>query len=72
MIKAAGAVLWREADGDVEIAVVHRLRSDDWSLPKGKLDRGETIPACAARERALMAAPPAAKFFTICSVTSAG
>ena len=50
MIKAAGAVLWREADGDVEIAVVHRLRYDDWSLPKGKLDRGETIPACAARE----------------------
>lgn len=50
MIKAAGAVLWREADGDVEIAVVHRQRYDDWSLPKGKLDRGETIPACAARE----------------------
>lgn len=50
MIKAAGAVLWREADGDVEIAVVHRLRYDDWSLPKGKLDRGETIPACAVRE----------------------
>jgi 8-oxo-dGTP pyrophosphatase MutT (NUDIX family) len=50
VIKAAGAVLWREADGDVEIAVVHRQRYDDWSLPKGKLDRGETIPACAARE----------------------
>jgi 8-oxo-dGTP pyrophosphatase MutT (NUDIX family) len=50
VIKAAGAVLWREADGDVEIAVVHRRRYDDWSLPKGKLDRGETIPACAARE----------------------
>ncbi|MDX8035239.1 NUDIX hydrolase [Lentzea sp. BCCO 10_0856] len=49
-MKAAGAVLWREADGDVEIAVVHRQRYDDWSLPKGKLDRGETIPACAARE----------------------
>jgi 8-oxo-dGTP diphosphatase len=50
VIKAAGAVLWREADGDVEIAVVHRQRYDDWSLPKGKLDRGETIPACVARE----------------------
>lgn len=50
MIKAAGAVLWRDADGDVEVAVVHRRRYDDWSLPKGKLDRGETIPACAARE----------------------
>jgi 8-oxo-dGTP pyrophosphatase MutT (NUDIX family) len=50
VIKAAGAVLWREADGDVEIAVVHRSRYDDWSLPKGKLDHGETIPACATRE----------------------
>ncbi|GLY53992.1 NUDIX hydrolase [Lentzea sp. NBRC 102530] len=50
MIKAAGAVLWRDADGDVEVAVVHRQRYDDWSLPKGKLDPGETIPACAVRE----------------------
>lgn len=50
MIKAAGAVLWRDADGDVEVAIVHRLRYDDWSLPKGKLDHGETIPACAVRE----------------------
>jgi 8-oxo-dGTP pyrophosphatase MutT (NUDIX family)/phosphohistidine phosphatase SixA len=50
VIKAAGAVLWRDADGDVEVAVVHRQRYDDWSLPKGKLDKGETIPACVARE----------------------
>ncbi len=50
MIKAAGAVLWRDAGGDVEVAVVHRQRYDDWSLPKGKLDEGETIPACAVRE----------------------
>ncbi|MET9225124.1 NUDIX hydrolase [Lentzea sp. NPDC003310] len=49
-MKAAGAVLWRDADGDVEVAVVHRQRYDDWSLPKGKLDQGETIPACAVRE----------------------
>jgi 8-oxo-dGTP diphosphatase len=50
VIKAAGAVLWRDADGNVEVAVVHRQRYDDWSLPKGKLDPGETIPACAVRE----------------------
>ncbi|MFD9703610.1 NUDIX domain-containing protein [Lentzea sp. NPDC059081] len=49
-MKAAGAVLWRDAGGDVEVAVVHRQRYDDWSLPKGKLDPGETIPACAVRE----------------------
>jgi 8-oxo-(d)GTP phosphatase len=50
VIKAAGAVLWRDAGGNVEVAVVHRQRYDDWSLPKGKLDHGETIPACAVRE----------------------
>ena len=46
-IWAAGAVVWRE-DGD--IAVVHRPRYDDWSFPKGKLERGETMPFAAVRE----------------------
>jgi 8-oxo-dGTP diphosphatase len=32
------------------IAVVHRPRYDDWSLPKGKLERGESMPAAAVRE----------------------
>jgi 8-oxo-(d)GTP phosphatase len=45
-ILAAGAVLWR---GD-EIALVHRPRYDDWSLPKGKLDAGESLAAAAVRE----------------------
>ncbi|MGB8390114.1 NUDIX hydrolase, partial [Mycobacterium sp.] len=54
-IYAAGAVLWRpgnagSADLDVEIAVIHRPRYDDWSLPKGKVDPGETAPAAAVRE----------------------
>lgn len=48
-IRAAGAVLWRD-EGAVEVAVVHRPRYDDWSLPKGKLDAGETVPAAAVRE----------------------
>ncbi|MFC4000597.1 NUDIX domain-containing protein [Prauserella oleivorans] len=48
---AAGAVLWRPAgSGELEIAVVHRPRYDDWSLPKGKLDPGETPPVAAVRE----------------------
>lgn len=34
----------------VEIAVVHRPRYDDWSLPKGKVDHGENIPQTAHRE----------------------
>ncbi|EUA03747.1 NUDIX domain protein [Mycobacterium kansasii 662] len=49
---AAGAVLWRpgKAKGAVEIAVIHRPRYDDWSLPKGKVDPGETTAVAAVRE----------------------
>ena len=32
------------------MAIIHRPRYDDWSLPKGKLDAGETEPAAAVRE----------------------
>ena len=49
-VKAAGGVVWRRGDGGVEVAVVHRPRYDDWSLPKGKLDRGEEWEAAAVRE----------------------
>jgi 8-oxo-dGTP diphosphatase len=51
-VLAAGAVLWRP-NGDPaapEIAIIHRPRYDDWSLPKGKLDPGETEPVTAVRE----------------------
>ncbi|MGH3862289.1 NUDIX hydrolase [Actinokineospora sp.] len=48
-ILAAGAVLWRRA-AEVEIAVVHRPRYRDWTLPKGKLDEGESRYAAAVRE----------------------
>ncbi|WP_246258210.1 NUDIX hydrolase [Amycolatopsis anabasis] len=49
-ILAGGAALWRQGEGGLEVAVVHRPRYDDWSLPKGKVDRGETIQAAAVRE----------------------
>ena len=54
-IFAAGAVLWRPCDtessaDDPLVAVVHRPRYDDWSLPKGKVDPGETEPVTAVRE----------------------
>ena len=49
-VRAAGGVLWREVDGRVLVAVVHRPRYDDWSLPKGKLDPGELEAAAAVRE----------------------
>ena len=50
-VKASGGVVWRRAgDGSVELVVVHRPRYDDWSLPKGKLDPGESWEAAALRE----------------------
>jgi 8-oxo-(d)GTP phosphatase len=50
-VLAAGAVLWRAGRaGSPEVAVVHRPRYDDWSLPKGKAGRGELLPATAVRE----------------------
>jgi 8-oxo-(d)GTP phosphatase len=50
-IAAAGGVVWRPcADADLEVAVAHRPRYDDWSLPKGKLDRGEHALPAAVRE----------------------
>jgi 8-oxo-dGTP diphosphatase len=45
-IRAAGGVVLR----DGRIAVVHRPRYDDWSLPKGKLDPGESWEQAALRE----------------------
>ncbi|WP_024806537.1 bifunctional NUDIX hydrolase/histidine phosphatase family protein [Nocardia sp. BMG51109] len=51
-IFAAGAVLWRRATGGgaIEVALVHRPKYNDWSLPKGKIDPGETPMVTAVRE----------------------
>ncbi|MEV6058536.1 NUDIX domain-containing protein [Nocardia asteroides] len=49
-IHAAGAVLWRDGGAGPEIAVIHRPKYGDWSLPKGKLDPGETPVVAAVRE----------------------
>ena len=44
-------MLWRESSaGEIEVALVHRPRYGDWSLPKGKIDENETALACAYRE----------------------
>jgi 8-oxo-dGTP diphosphatase len=50
VVRAAGVVLWRPTGAGLEIAVVHRPKYDDWSLPKGKVDPGEHLLACAVRE----------------------
>ena len=51
LVLAAGGVVWRrDRDGGLEVVLVHRPRYDDWSLPKGKLDPGETDEEAALRE----------------------
>ncbi len=52
IVLAAGGVLWRPGhrESGEEVAVIHRPRYDDWSLPKGKVDPGETEPVTAVRE----------------------
>jgi 8-oxo-(d)GTP phosphatase len=50
-IRAAGGIVWRTGEnGVVEIALVHRPKYDDWTLPKGKPHPGETEEETAARE----------------------
>lgn len=51
MIKAAGAVLWREETPfELEVLLVHRPQYDDWSFPKGKIDDEESSIAASFRE----------------------
>jgi 8-oxo-dGTP diphosphatase len=40
----------RDGDGALEVLLVHRPRYDDWTLPKGKLHRGESHEEGALRE----------------------
>lgn len=49
-VEAAGGVLWRERGGERDFAVIHRPKYDDWTLPKGKLDPGESHEQAALRE----------------------
>ena len=49
-VEAAGGIVCRTVDGVLQVAVVHRPRYDDWSLPKGKIEIGETALLAAVRE----------------------
>jgi 8-oxo-dGTP diphosphatase len=49
-VRAAGGVVVRPSPSGPEVLLVHRPRYDDWSLPKGKRDPGETDEQCAVRE----------------------
>jgi 8-oxo-dGTP diphosphatase len=50
LVEAAGGIVWREQHGEAQVLLVHRPRYDDWSLPKGKADPGETPEQTALRE----------------------
>jgi 8-oxo-dGTP diphosphatase len=49
-VRAAGGVIVRDAGGSREVAVIHRPKYMDWSLPKGKLEPGESWENAALRE----------------------
>jgi 8-oxo-dGTP diphosphatase len=46
-VKAAGGVV---LDEHGHVVLVHRPKYDDWTLPKGKLDPGESFEEAAVRE----------------------
>ena len=56
IIKAAGGVIWRKRTSSnttgsaIEVLLIHRSKYDDWTLPKGKADPGESLPETAVRE----------------------
>jgi 8-oxo-dGTP diphosphatase len=49
-VVAGGAILWRKEKGELRVLMIHRSRYDDWSWPKGKLDKGESVSEAAVRE----------------------
>lgn len=49
-VYAAGCVVWRKIDGKMHILVVHRTQYGDVTIPKGKVDPGESLPQTAVRE----------------------
>jgi 8-oxo-dGTP diphosphatase len=50
LVRAAGGLVWRKEAGAPRLAVIHRPKHGDWSLPKGKLEDGESFPQAAVRE----------------------
>ncbi|HAB17133.1 MAG TPA: NUDIX hydrolase [Verrucomicrobiota bacterium] len=50
--RAAGGLVWRRGPSGPELVLIRRDRHgfDEWSLPKGKLDPGESYAEAALRE----------------------
>lgn len=49
-IIAAGGVVLERTNNQVRVVLIHRPKYDDWSLPKGKAEPGESISQTALRE----------------------
>jgi 8-oxo-dGTP diphosphatase len=47
---SAGGVVYRPNGSDTDIALIYRTRHDDWSLPKGHIEPGESREQAALRE----------------------
>jgi 8-oxo-dGTP diphosphatase len=50
VIQAAGGIIWKKEGNEKKLAVVHRHKHNDWSLPKGKVDKNENWKKTALRE----------------------
>ena len=50
LLQSAGAVVLAGEGAGRRVAVLHRRGPDEWRLPKGKLEPGETPAQAAARE----------------------
>ena len=50
VIQAAGGLIWRNIAEGKQLAIIHRFKYDDWTLPKGKLESGESWTEAAIRE----------------------
>jgi 8-oxo-dGTP pyrophosphatase MutT (NUDIX family) len=50
VVRAAGGVVVRDHADGRDVVLVHRPKYDDWTLPKGKAERGESDEECALRE----------------------
>lgn len=50
-ITSCGAVVWRINDGKIEILLIRQSCNQDiWSIPKGRISKGESLEQCAMRE----------------------
>lgn len=50
VIEAAGGVLTQRRSGETVVALIHRPQYDDWTLPKGWREKGESWSEAAVRE----------------------